>query len=53
MKITIKGNDIHIELDSGPILVMDWEGMRQVEKALQIIREIQKTTKIENIELTV
>jgi len=53
MKIKIKGNDIQIELDSGPTLVMEWESMRQVEKALQIIRDIQKTTKIENIELTV
>jgi len=53
VKIIIKGNDIQIELDSGPTLVMDWQSMRQVEKALQIIRDIQKTIKIQNIELDV
>ena len=53
MEIKIKGTDIKIVLNSGSLHRMDWEEMRELEKAINIIKEIQKTTNIQNIELTV
>jgi len=53
MEIKIKGTDIEITTDDGTRYGMTWQEMRELEKAFNIIRDITKTTKIQNIELTV
>lgn len=53
IKIEVKGDEIQITTSSLAILVMDWQSLKEVEKAIKTIRDLQAHASFTHLDITI